>query len=189
MALSALVLCSRALLKIGAQPIASLDEGTAEAEVAAHLYPSARDALLSAHPWTFATGQMELPRLTAVPRADYAHAFQLPADFLRAISAGGGRAGHGLDYRIHESRLHSNAAQATLTYLFRPAESAFPAFFASALVARLAAEFCIPLTESTSRAEMLHRLAESEFRHARLIDSQQDTPRALNDFPLITARG
>ena len=35
MALSALALCSRALLKIGAQPIASFDEGTAEAEVAA----------------------------------------------------------------------------------------------------------------------------------------------------------
>jgi hypothetical protein len=189
MALSALVLCSRALLKIGAQPIASLDEGTTEAEVAVHLYPAVRDALLSAHPWSFATGQMELPRLLATPRADYAHAFQLPADFLRVLSAGGARRGQGLNYRIHESRLHADAAQVTLTYLFRPSESAFPAFFASALVARLAAEFCIPLTESTSRADMLQRLADSEFRHARLVDSQQDTPRALTDFPLITARG
>ena len=60
MALSALALCSRALLKIGAQPIASLDEGTAEAEVAANLYPGLRDALLAAHPWSFATGQATL---------------------------------------------------------------------------------------------------------------------------------
>ena len=63
MALSALALCSRALLKIGAQPIASFDEGTAEAEVAANLYPAARDALLSLHPWSFATAQATLPRL------------------------------------------------------------------------------------------------------------------------------
>ncbi|MFC3126817.1 hypothetical protein ACFOD4_17265 [Pseudoroseomonas globiformis] len=189
MALSALVLCSRALLKIGAQPIASLDEGTAEAEVAAHLYPSARDALISAHPWSFATGQMDLPRLLATPRADYAHAFQLPADFLRVLSAGSGGRGRGVDYRLHENRLHSNASRVTLTYLFRPAESALPPFFASALVAKLAAEFCIPLTESTSRAEMMQRLAETEFRHARLVDSQQDTPRGLDDFPLINARG
>ena len=62
MALSALALCARALLKIGAQPIASLDEGTAEAEVAANLYPGLRDALLAAHPWSFATGQATLPR-------------------------------------------------------------------------------------------------------------------------------
>lgn len=188
MALSALVLCSRALLKIGAQPVASLDEGTAEAEVAANLYPALRDALLAAHPWSFATGQMVLPRLADVPVADYAHAFQLPADFLRVLSAGQG-VGRGIDYRIHESRLHADAPQVTLTYLFRPEEAEFPPHFAAALVARLAAEFCVPLTESTSRAEMLHRLAETEFRRARLIDSQQATVRAIEDFPLIAVRG
>lgn len=189
MALSALVLCSRALLKIGAQPIASLDEGSAEAEVAANLYPAVRDAMLSSHPWSFATGQMELPRLLAVPVADYAHAFQLPPDFLRVLSAGGEGAGRGLLYRLQESRLHADAARVTLTYVFRPEESVFPAFFAAALATRLAAEFCIPLTESSTRAELLHRLAESEFRHARLTDSQQKTTRALQDFPLIAARG
>ncbi|MXP63709.1 hypothetical protein E0493_10155 [Roseomonas sp. M0104] len=188
MALSALVLCSRALLKIGAQPIASFDEGTAEAEVAAHLYPLVCDALLSAHPWSFATGQMELPRLVETPHADYAYAYQLPSDFLRVLSAGEGGRGRGLAYRLNESRLHTNASQVTLTYLFRPAESGFPAFFAAALVARLAAEFCIPLTESSSRTEMLHRLAETEFRRARAADSQQSTTRAVEDFPLIAAR-
>ncbi|MBO1075751.1 hypothetical protein [Roseomonas marmotae] len=189
MALSALVLCSRAMLKIGAQPVASFDEGTAEAEVAAHLYPSVRDAMLSSHPWSFATGQMELPRLAEVPHADYRHAFQLPADFLRVLSAGSGGAGRGVRYRLHERRLHADVGRVALTYVFRPEESTFPPFFAAALVTRLAAEFCIPLTESSSRAEMLHRLADSEFRSARLTDSQQDTVRALEDFPLIMARG
>ena len=183
MALSALALCSRALLKIGAQPIASLEEGTAEAEVAANLYASVRDAALSAHPWSFATGQASLPRLAAQPHADYAHAFQLPAGFLRALSAGD------IAYRIQEDKLHSDAVQVVLTYVFRPDEADFPPFFASALVARLAAEFCIPLTESASRAELLFRLADREMREARLVDSQQDTPRALADFPLISARG
>lgn len=189
MALSALVLCSRALLKIGAQPVASFDEGTAEAEVAANLYPSVRDALLSAHPWSFASGQMDLPRLADVPYADFRYAYQLPADFLRVLSAGVGGRGRGLRYRIQEQRLHTDAEAVTLTYLFRPEESELPPFFASALITKLAAEFCIPLTESTSRAELLHRLADLEFRAARLTDSQQGTTRALEDFPLIMARG
>ena len=189
MALSALVLCSRALLKIGAQPVASFDEGTAEAEVAANLYPSVRDALISAHPWSFASGQMDLPRLADVPHADYRRAFQLPADFLRVLSAGSGGSGRGLRYRIQEQRLHADVEAVTLTYVFRPEETGFPPFFASALVTRLAAEFCIPLTESTGRAELLHRLAENESRAARLTDSQQGTTRALEDFPLILARG
>jgi hypothetical protein len=189
MALSALALCSRALLKIGAQPIASLDEGTAEAEVAANLYPGIRDALLSAHPWNFATAQATLPRLAGVPVADYSHAYQLPAGFLRALSAGGLGAGRGAVYRIVEDRLHADAPEVTLTYVFRPEEQEFPPYFASALVARLAAEFCIPLTESTARAELLFRLAELELRAARSTDAQQDTPHGLEDFPLIRARG
>ncbi|NKE46409.1 hypothetical protein HB662_16625 [Roseomonas frigidaquae] len=189
MALTAVALCSRALLRLGAQPVASLDEGTAEAEVAANLYASTRDALLSAHPWSFATGQTSLPRLAATPPADMAHAFQLPTGFLRALSAGSGGRGGGMPYRLHEDKLQADATSVTLTYIFRPDESAFPPFFAQALVARLAAEFCLPLTDSASRAEMLFRLAEGEMRSARLIDSQQDTPRAIEHFPLIDVRG
>ncbi len=189
MPLTALALCSRALLKIGAQPIASLDEGTAEAEVAANLYPAVRDAMLSAYPWSFATAQATLPRLAARPVADFAHAFQLPPRFLRALSAGAPGSGRGITYRILESRLHADAPQVTLSYIFRPDESGFPAFFAGALAARLAAEFCLPLTENASRAEVLHRLAEQETRAARLADSQQATPRAVEDYPLIDVRG
>ncbi|WP_160123240.1 hypothetical protein [Rhodovarius lipocyclicus] len=189
MALTALALCSRALIKIGAQPIASFDDGTTEAEVAANLYPAIRDALLSLHPWSFATGQEGLPRLAASPVADFNYAYQLPVGFLRVMSAGGPRMGEGLRYRILEGRLHTDAETVTLTYIFRPDESAFPAFFASALTARLAAEFCIPLTETTTRAQLLFQQAESELRAARHADSSQDTPRALRDFPLLTARG
>ncbi|EKV27059.1 hypothetical protein C882_1988 [Caenispirillum salinarum AK4] len=188
MALTAIALCSRALLKIGATGIASFDEGTAEAEVAANLYPSLRDALLSSHPWNFATAQSALPRMAAVPAADFANAFQLPPGFLRALSAGAGASGRGLRYRIHERRLHTDADAVTLTYVFRPGEEAFPAFFDQALIMRLAAEFCLPLTESTSRAELLHKLAEEEIRRARLIDAQEDTPAAIQDFSLIEAR-
>ena len=188
MSLSALALCSRALLKIGAQPVASMEEGTAESEVAANLYPHIRDALLSAYPWSFATGQETLPRLAARPIADFANAFQLPPGFLRALSAGQPDSGRGLTYRILEDRLHTNADRVVLSYVFRPDESAFPAFFAAALVARLAAEFCLPLTENASRAEVLYRLSDQEMRIARQADSQQATPRAIEDFPLVAAR-
>ena len=54
---------------------------------------------------------------------------------------------------------------------------------------RLAAEFCIPLTENTSRAQHLAQQADAEFRAARRADSQQATPRAIEDFPLVSVRG
>jgi hypothetical protein len=188
MALSSIALCSNALVKLGAQPIGSFEDPTPEAQVAARLYPALRDALLSAHPWSFAVAQATLPRLAAEPVADFGAAFQLPVDFLKVISAGSGTSGRGLGYRILGRRLHADAPSVTLTYIARASEGDFPPFFDQALIARLAAELCLPLTESASRAEVLMRQAEQELRRARLLDSQQATPKRVEDFTLIRAR-
>ncbi len=189
MPLNDVALCSRALMRIGCKPIASFDDGSAESEIAGALYAPTRDALLSAYGWSFATGQVALARLSDAPLADYTYAYALPNDFLRALSAGTGARGRGLNYRIARNALHCDAESIMLTYIFLPDESEFPPFFASALIARLAAEYCIPLTESTSRAESLYALANTEFMRARQIDAQQDAPSRLESFPLVDVRG
>lgn len=189
MALTDIGLCARALVRLGAAPITTFDDETAEAEIAAILYPTIRDALLSAYPWTFASGQVELTQLSTAPLADYAYAYQLPSDYLRAISCGSGGAGKGNNYRILRGALHTNAQTATLTYIFRPDESEFPPYFYQALIMKLAAEFCIPVTENTSRAETLYRMADKEFERARQIDAQSDSPNRLEEFTLIDIRG
>lgn len=181
-------LCSRALLKLGALGISSFEEGTAEAEISANLYPLVRDSMLSSYPWSFAVAQIWLGRLDAKPLADYQYAYQLPIDMLRIISAGSGQRGQGLEYRVAEQTLHTNSPQVTLTYIFRPQENTFPPFFCDALVARLASEFCLPLTESTSRAEYLAKISSEELTKARLIDAQQATPRKFEDFTLVGIR-
>ena len=188
MALTAIGLSNRALIKLGAAPIGGFDDGTAEAEAAGALYEATRDALLSAHPWSFALRQASLARLAEAPVADYDFAFALPTDFLAALSAGGPGLGRGLAYRIAGQSLQAGSDQLVLTYISRPDESGFPPFFAAALVARLAAEFCLPLTESATRATALYQLADQEFRRARLIDGQQDTRSGFERFSLIEAR-
>jgi hypothetical protein len=188
MALSDIGLCSRALLRIGVHPIASFSDGSAESEISGLLYGPCRDALLSAYPWSFASGQSVLTRLSSAPLADYPYAYQLPAGFLRAVSVGSGGRGRGVNYRMARGELHSAAEDVILSYVFRPEEEEFPPYFDAALIARLAAELCIPLTENTSRAESLFRLAAQEFAKARQIDAQQDSPNRLEDFSLITAR-
>lgn len=188
MALSSIELSSSALIKLGAEDISSFEDGSAEARVAARLYPIVRDALLCAHPWSFATTQTELARLSAEPVTDFQYAFQLPIDFLKALSAGQDGRGRGLVYQIVNRQLHTDAESVVLTYLFRPSEGDFPAYFVSALVTRLASEFCLPLTENSSRAQRLMSWAEGELSIAKLVDSQQDTPPRFEDFTLIKAR-
>lgn len=188
MALNDVALCSRALIRIGAAPITSFDDGTAESEIAGALFGPVRDALLSAYAWSFASGQVALEALETPPVADYSNAFELPEDFLRALSAGSGTKGRGLNYRIAKGALHTNSTDVVLTYIFRPEEEEFPPYFDQALITRLAAEFTIPVTENTGRAETLYKIADVEFQRARQIDAQQDTPGKLENFSLIDAR-
>lgn len=189
MALNDVALASRALIKIGAAPISSFDDGTAESEIAGALFSPVRDGLLSAYGWSFAIGQLELTELQTAPLADYDHAFALPNDFLRALSAGTGDKGRGLNYRIARGALHTNSDKVILTYIFRPEEEEFPPYFDQAIIARLAAELTIPITESTSRAESMFRIAENEYKRARQIDAQQDTPGKIENFTLVDVRG
>ncbi len=189
MALNDIALASRALIRIGAAPISSFDDGTAESEIAGALYEPTRDALLSAYGWSFALGQVALVELLTAPIADYDHAFALPNDFLRALSAGTGNKGRGLNYRIARGALHTNSDSVILTYIFRPDEAEFPPYFDQTIIARLAAEFTIPVTENTSRAEAMFRMADAEYQRARQIDAQQDTPASIENFTLVDVRG
>lgn len=188
MALTNIDIANQALVKLGAQPIANLSESTAEAQTVSVFLEPLVNALLSAHPWGFATTQIDLEEAETSPLADYDYAYDLPSNFLRVISAGTQGKGAGLSYRIQQNRLHTNADSVILTYVFKPDYTDWPAFFDYVLVTRLAAELCIPLTENTSRTEALFRLADDEFKRAKLIDAQQDTPVALKEFSLIDAR-
>jgi len=195
MAVSDIALCGGALIRLGAEPITGFADGTAEADIANALYPMVRDGMLSAYPWSFATAQRSLAQLSGVPVADFAFAYQLPSDFLRALSLGRGGAGlsaatgRGAEYRVHERRIHTNVEMPVLTYVFRPAESAFPPYFDKALTDKLSAEFCLPITENTARADLLHKLAEQSFQQAKTADAQGQSPGRIEDFALIDARG
>ena len=188
MTMTAITLCSKALLKLGANTISSFDEGTAESEMAAILYGNVRDSVLSSYLWSFALAQERLAMFASEPIADFAFSYALPLDFLRVISAGSSGRGRGIEYRITGNSLHSNSAEVMLTYIYRPKEDDLPPFFIQALVTKLAAEFCLPLTDSISKTDYLNKLAEEEIRRARLIDSQQDTIQAIDSFPLIEVR-
>jgi hypothetical protein len=184
--LSDLDLVNAALVKLGALPIRSFDDADASAGVAAALYPVVAEATLTAHPWSFTLKRARLGPLDGAPLADFGARFPLPADFLRAIYVDD--RGSSPRYAIVAGELHTDARDVVLTYQFRPGEDVFPPFFRAALVAKLAAELCIPVTESTARAEALDRLAERELERAWSIDRAQETPPLVGDDSLVRVR-
>lgn len=188
MALTDVELCSRALVKIGAHPIGSFDEASIEADVARELYSYTLDGLLAVHPWSFSLVQSELERDTAVSGGEFAHAYDLPAGLLRVLSARS-RSGHrGIAYRLIGKHLLSDAPAVSLIYQRSVPEAEFPPFFAHLLIGKLAADFVIPITEDTERADALHGLAQREIERSILADRRQATPRAVEDFTLVDVR-
>lgn len=189
MALTQIELINTALIKLGAYKITALNDGSAEADMAATLYAPVRDCVLSLYPWSFATVQTVLSTPAVAPIADYTYSFTLPVDHLRTISVGANGSGAGVHYRLNNGRIETDEPSIILTYIKRVAEDVQPPYFDTVLIARLAAELCIPLTENSGRAEALYRLAEAELARARSIDAQQDTPSAITRYALIDARG
>ncbi|MDY6408137.1 MAG: hypothetical protein SPL08_05515 [Pseudomonadota bacterium] len=188
MSFTSIDICSHALVKLGANSISSFQEETTEAHISGQLYAVVLESLLASYPWRFALKQVKLARLLETPKADYRYAYALPNDCIRVLSAGHSTRGKGLLYRIACKQLQTNSDQVILTYICRPNEADFPPFFTEALVAKLASEFCLPLTESTTRTDYLRKLALDAVQTARLVDSQQAIPQSFQDFSLIEVR-
>ena len=190
MSLTQLDLMNTALVKLGAYKTTALNDGSTEADIAGTLYAPVRDAVLTAHPWNFATVSVTLaaPSVTP-PVADYTYAFDLPADHLRTLSVGANGTSAGVMFRQIQNRIETDEPTIILTYIARGAEADQPPFFDMLLINRLAAEICLPLTENAARAEVFYKLYDRDLTLARTIDAMQETPRSLENFTLINARG
>mgnify|MGYP003967019637 FL=1 len=180
-------IASNALLLIGESPIASFTEDTVAALIAANLYSSTFESLLTLHPWRFASTKATLSRLTAAPVNQWKYAYQLPADFLVAQHIDEGND----NYQIYADKLYSDNTTMVLDYTYKPDESFLPAYFTQLLELRLASVFAIPITESATRGEYYAGLAEKQLQRSKTIDSQSTPsigPPALEGSRLINSR-
>lgn len=190
MSLSQFDLINAALIKLGASKIASLNDGSPESDIAATLYTPVRDAVLSLYPWSFSTRQITLSTPSSMaPMTDYTYAFDLPVDHLRTLSAGSHGSDTSVMYRQNGTHIETDESIIILTYTARVSETRQPSFFDLLLINRLAAEFCLPLTENAARADNLYKMFERDLIQARFIDAVQDTPPKIKSFNLINARG
>jgi hypothetical protein len=164
-------ICSNALVLIGADPIASLDDATDAARVASRFYPATRDELLRAHNWNFAQTRASLAELATGPAWGYDHAYQLPTDPYCLIVLE-----TSLDHeawRIEGRQLVTDATAVDILYVGRVDESGYDSMFTQALTDKLAFLFCYPLTRNASLADVLFKKADDSFRRAKSRDGQE----------------
>lgn len=170
-------ICNSALAKIGAARITGLEEASKNASLCAELYDKCRDDLLRAHSWNFAMARAKLARLSEAPDFGPAHAYALPADWIRCVSAHASPDGRStLAYRIEGSSLLSDADDVYLRYVRRVEDAnRMTADFREALACLLARELAVPIAQSNSLEEKLEARFRTRLRRARTTDGLEDT--------------
>ncbi len=165
-------LCSMALLKLGESPIQSLTDDTAAAKLARTLFDPVMDSVISAHPWRFATQNLELTKNTDGD-------FLIPANVLRVLKTSG---------RIVGNKIITDGDTTTITALVKTAPESYPGYFISMAATRLAMEFCIPLMGDQTVFRMLVAMYETELQTAKFIDGTTSATDGIENFSLLSAR-
>jgi hypothetical protein len=186
---TALDVCSAALVLIGAEPIASLEEGSAEAVACSHLYEPCVADLLTAHRWRFAAGQVELARLADPPEARWAAAYQLPPDLLdlHTVTADD----RPISYQRYGETILCEADATTELVAdgtFRVAEAVWPAYFAMVVQLRLAGQLALSIGAQQDMAVSLEGQAAVALARARHLDAAAHTSRTLGRGRLVAGR-
>lgn len=174
------------LIKLGADPITSLADDSAEARAANAQYEKLRDEVLRAHPWNFAIARQRLARLSDAPVFGFSHQYQMPSDCLRVLGMNEGRS----RFEIEGRKLLTDEDSADVVYVRRVTDpNEFDAMFCEALAYRIAADLAYPLANSTTLSGSMMQLYRDALALARSVDGQETgAQRVLEASAWIEAR-
>ena len=186
---SAVDVCSRALILVGAEPITSFDDGNNEALIASNMYEDVARASLLNTRWRFSTDQAVLNRLSDAPTGRFDAAYQLPSGWLmtHVVTINDTP----IEYQTYGDKLFCNESansELVLDYTYRANEQGWPSYFTIAVEYELASVFAVSLARDQSLAQLMAQQAATSMMRARNLDAQQQTTRKLSTSRFITNR-
>lgn len=187
-------ICNMALAQLGESPVTSLDNPkTRNEELCDLYYDNLRRAILEEVQWSFAI-KREFIEGTVLPDPEWGYGNQhlLPQGTLRLLFVGrqnNERQYSQFDWRVENGVIISDSATIYIRYLFDEEDpNRFSANFIQCLVARLAAEMCIAITENRALYGDLYRRYEEKLSTAATIDNMQGRSERLLTGRLLSSR-
>lgn len=152
MAITALEICARALVNLGARPISSFE---ASGDIPATLkivYPQIRAGLCAKYPWECMKKREYLTRESGDP-GGYQYQFIMPSDLKGApgalfTSANATRSTS--DFEVRQRRIVCNFPEVWLEYSIEAQEDQWPAWFVDLMAAAICAEVAFMVTDQQS---------------------------------------
>lgn len=186
---SAVSICQQALVMIGAQPIASLDDDSTEGIACRTLYEPTTTDELAQYRWRFATGMEQITRLATAPATKWGAAYQLPP--LCLVPSTVYVNGKPIDFDRYEDNIYCDAAEADEVFLegvYRVDEQFWPPFFERLIVYRMAAQLAHSVAGQVDTSDLLDRRSIRHAAMARNRDAQGRTATRIDTTRLIRAR-
>lgn len=150
-------IANRALQRLGAGRISSLDDGSTAATECSVAYEPLRDFMLRAHPWSFAIARKALAADSAAPVGDSsdtpAYQYTWPTDALRILLPKSAD----LDWKIEGRKiLTDDAGPLYIRYIAKITDpNSMDATFREALSCWMAHEMCEKITQSNAKKASL----------------------------------
>lgn len=166
-------IANRALDKLGAESIVSLDEDSENARVINRSYDIVLESMLRSHTWNCAKTRVVLAPLAAAPAFDYLYQYQLPSDCLRPIFPS-----DVTDWSVEKGNVLLTNDGTTLNLLYVSTltdPNDMDACFVEAFASKMAMECAEKVTQSATK----RKLAIDAYNDA------MDTARKANAFESI----
>jgi len=167
MATTAVDLCSKALLLIGANAIQSFDDGSRESDVCSSIYETVRDTLLANRLWSFTLEQLDLARLYEEPLRDWKYAYAIPKEVIRIKKVSNSKT-----FELVNGKLYSNNPTVSIDCQKAVDVSEMPPYFQTALISELASKLAVSLLGDNSKYQLFSNMAQRDLINARIADCQ-----------------
>lgn len=196
---SKIQICNRALSKLGAERITSLDDDVKAARAMKSAYDFVLEAELRAHNWNFSIRRAELAALSSAPVWGFSYQYALPVDFLKLIEIRDLYPNANVqDYRtapaplwqVEGGVLMSDAeAPLYIRYVARVSDTnSYDASFSEAMACRLAAECAEEITEASGKVQTAWKLYERAIMDALRADAIEQPSEWMMDDSWIVGR-
>ena len=163
-----ITICNSALLKVGADVIASITDTKRAAVVCNTLYALIRDEVLRASPWRFAIERVSIVPNATVPAFDYLYQYDIPNDCLRPLKT----FPDSIDWIVEGNQILTNCTCLDLIYIYQNTdESSWDNNFCEAFAYRLAMELALSLTKNIPLKQEMEKSYNASIAQARSMNA------------------
>ena len=188
MAISNVAIANRALQKLGAKRISSLDQDTPNARSMNAAFERVRDAELRRYDWSFAIKRDSIAADGDDPVWGDYNRYSLPDDFIRLLRDD--ESGAAVDWKIEGLYILSkDAAPLEIKYIARIEDpNYYDPLFVEAFAGRLALECAKEITDSTSDKESVKDDYKADIAEARRVGAIEKAAQEFPEDPWLAAR-